>query len=145
MANWRETAKITSISVSPIAFAVDFNKRVGPGRWPDVGFGKGTLEYTLGLCAKISDHWYCSAVVQFWYGRDLTASTAPSLVGRNWFYDARWGPLIHHQPADGESIGLFVCAGNCRDHPDGAGSSVHERSNIQFIPWVNHGSAFYSY
>ena len=146
MATYAETAKITSIAITPNAFEVDFNKRLGAGHWPDVGFGpKGALEYTLGMCAKISNHWYCAAVVQFWYGRDLAASTPPSLVGRNWFYDARWGALIHHQPADGESIGLYACAGNCRDKPDGSGSSVHERTNIQFIPWTNHGSAFYSY
>ena len=47
LANWAQTAKITSVVFTPSAFLVDFDKREGPGRWPDTPFGDGSLEYTL--------------------------------------------------------------------------------------------------
>lgn len=143
---WAQTANITSVEFTGSAFLVDFDKRDGPGRWPDVPFGDGSLEYTLGMCLNISGQWDCSAPVQFWFGRDLAASGPPSEVGINWFYDpARWGPMTGHQPADGETVGLFVCAGNCRLHRDGSGSIVRERSNVAFVPWSNHGGSSFTF
>ena len=47
-ANWAETAKITSVQFFPDSFWVDFDRRTGPDRWPDMPFGDGSLEYTLG-------------------------------------------------------------------------------------------------
>src|SRR5581483_2068207 len=88
--SWPETAHITSVNFTVDAFLVDFDKRDSPDRWPDTPFGDGSLQYTLGLCGNRNGTWMCSAVVQFWYGRDLGASTPPSYVGQNWFYDARW-------------------------------------------------------
>jgi len=142
-ASWTENSTITSIIFSPDAFQVDFDRRTGANRYGDVGFGSGSLQYTLGGCFNISGHWYCSAVVQFWYGRELTASTPPSYVGRNWFYDGRWGPLLGHQPDDNELVGLFICPGNCRDVTDGSRSIAKERSNIALVPWVNNGFVTY--
>ena len=147
LATWGETAKITSISFNPDSFLVDFDKRDGPDRWPDTPFGDagGSLEYTLGMCLNINGHWYCSAVVQFWYGRELTASAPPSDVHQAWFYDVRWGAMQQYQPADGETVGIFVCAGNCRNNTAGDNSYVKERSNVQFVPWSNGGGADYSF
>lgn len=135
MAHWCVTAAITSVQFTGSAFLVDFNRRLGANRWPDSPFGSGSLEYTLGMCANRSGHWACSAVVQFWYGRDLAASGAPSQVATNWFYDARWGSLFHYQPQTGEQVGLFVCAGNCRG-TNGI-SLVHERSAVKLVTWQN--------
>ncbi len=57
----------------------------------------------------------------------------------NWFYAAdRWGPLATHQPAPGETIGLFICAGDCRDGVS-AYSPVHERSNVVLFQLPNPG------
>jgi hypothetical protein len=145
LANWAETAKITSVHFSPIAFEVDFDRRNGPDRWGDTPFGSGSLQYTLGMCLNIGGHWYCSGVVQFWFGRELTASTPPAYVGRNWFYDARWGPMNGYQPADGELVGLFVGAGNLRDKPNGDGSYFKERSNVAFVTWQNGGDTTYTF
>src|SRR6185437_2649344 len=39
LASWAQTATITSIQFTSDAFLVDFDKRTGPGRWPDVPFG----------------------------------------------------------------------------------------------------------
>ena len=145
---WAETAHVTSVVFTPDAFLVDFDRRDGPGRWPDSPFGSGSLEYTLGMCGDLNhdNHWYCSAVVQFWYGRGLDASTPPWNVATAWFYDpARWGPMTGYQPQDNETVALFVCQGNCRNDNSGLGSTVHERSDAALVPWTNEGGTSYSF
>jgi hypothetical protein len=134
LASWARTATITSIAFGPGVFAVDFSKRTGPGRWPDVPFGApgDSLQYTLGMCLSIGGRWYCSAALQYWYGRDPEASSA---IARDWFYDARWGPMAGYQPGQGELVGIFVGAGNLRGVTDGSGSLVRERSNVVLLPW----------
>jgi hypothetical protein len=130
--SWAETATITSVTFTDNAFLVDFDKRDGPGRWPDVGFGSGSLEYTLGMCVNIQGEWNCSATVQFWYGRDLEASGRPDQIGINWWYDQRWGHLLGYQPSCGETVGIYVGAGNLRD----SGNVIaKERSNILLMPF----------
>jgi hypothetical protein len=135
---WAETATITSINFTDVAFEVDFDKRDGPDRWPDAGFGAGGVEYTLGLCVNINGVWNCSATVQFWYGRELSASGRPDQIGLNWWYDRRWGDLLGYQPAPGEIVGVFVAAGNLRD----SGNVItKERSKVVLIPWETSYSA----
>jgi len=129
LASWPETAKITSINFTGDAILVDFDKRTGPGLWPESDFG---VQYTLGMCFNLSKQWYCSAVIQFWTGRDLEASGRPNEIGQNWYYDRRWGPMSGHQPSNGESIGIFVGQGNLRDN---GGSSLKERSNVVIMPF----------
>lgn len=129
LASWAETARITSVVFTGDAILVDFDKRQGPGSWPESDFG---IQYTLGMCFNLNQHWYCSAAIQFWIGRDLEASGRPSEIAANWFYDARWGPMAGHQPAIGEQIGIFVGQGNLRDS---GGSSFHERSNVVIMPF----------
>ena len=149
---WDQTAKITSVEFSDDAFQVDFDRRDGPNRWPDLQFAPGsdgTLQYTLGMCLEIprqSGSWYCSAVVQFWYGRELTASTPPSYVGQNWFYDSkRWGPMAGDQPQDGETVALFVGTGNLRNQLSNDCPQVCERSNFQLVTWQNYGDKLYEF
>ena len=129
LASWAETTKITSINFTGDAILVDFDKRLGPGNWPESDFG---VQYTLGMCLNINKHWYCSAVVQFWTDRDLEASGRPNEIALNWFYDGRWGPMVGHQPANGEQVGIFVGQGNLRDI---GRSSLHERSNVVVMPF----------
>jgi hypothetical protein len=130
--SWAETAAITSVEFTDDAILVDFDKRDGPGRWPDVGFGGGALEYTLGMCVNIQGTWNCSATIQFWYGRDLAASGLPSYIAANWWYDTRWGALQGYQPTCGETVGIYVAAGNLRD----SGNVIaKERSNIVLMPF----------
>jgi hypothetical protein len=145
-ASWAETAKVTSVVFTPDAFLVDFDKRDSPDRWPDTPFGTGSLEYTLGMCVNLSNHWFCSAVVQFWYGRELSASGRPDEIGLNWFYDpARWGPIAGYQPNEGETVGLFACAGNCRNNDAGDRSYVKERTNLALVPWTMQGGTSYTF
>jgi hypothetical protein len=130
--SWAETSAITSVEFTDSAILVDFDRRDGPGRWPDVGFGDGALEYTLGMCVNISGEWNCSATVQFWYGRDLAASGRPDEIGINWWYDQRWGHLLGYQPACGETVGIYAAAGNLRD----SGNVIaKERTNIVLMPF----------
>jgi len=130
--SWAEAATITSIDFTDSAILVDFDRRDGPDRWPDVGFGSGALEYTLGMCVNIQGEWNCSATVQFWYGRDLEASGRPDEIGINWWYDQRWGHLLGYQPSCGETVGIYVGAGNLRD----SGNVIaKERSNIVLMPF----------
>jgi hypothetical protein len=130
--SWAETSAITYVQFTDDAILVDFDKRDGPGRWPDVGFGSGALEYTLGMCVNIQGTWNCSATIQFWYGRDLEASGLPSYIAANWWYDTRWGALQGYQPSCGETVGIYAAAGNLRD----SGNVIaKERTNIVLMPF----------
>jgi hypothetical protein len=130
--SWAETSRVTSIVFTDDAILVDFDKRDGPDRWPDVGFGSGALEYTLGMCVNIQGTWNCSATIQFWYGRDLEASGLPSYIAANWWYDSRWGALQGYQPVCGETVGIYAAAGNLRD----SGNVIaKERTNIVLMPF----------
>jgi hypothetical protein len=130
--SWAETSAITYVQFTDDAILVDFDKRDGPDRWPDVGFGSGALEYTLGMCVNIQGTWNCSATIQFWYGRDLEASGLPSYIAANWWYDTRWGALKGYQPSCGETVGIYAAAGNLRD----SGNVIaKERTNIVLMPF----------
>jgi hypothetical protein len=92
------------------------------------------------MCVNIVGQWHCSAVVQFWYGRDLDASAPPSNVGFEWFYDAgRWGPMHSYQPAEGETVGIFVAAGDLRNNHYSLATCprVCEISDVVLLPFTN--------
>jgi hypothetical protein len=133
IASWAQTARMTSIDFNGDSFSFDFDKRDGPGKWPEVQFGSdGSLQYTVGMCLNINGQWYCSAALQYWDGRDPSATAQ---IARDWFYDPiRWGPLAGHQPAPGELVAIFVVQGNVR----GANSSNRERSDFVFMPFGGH-------
>jgi hypothetical protein len=134
LASWPETASITRIDFGS-HLVVDFDKRTGPGRWPDVPFGipGDSLQYTLGMCLNVSSRWHCSAVIHFWFGRALEDGGPPSNIALDWFYDqARWGAMAGHQPAQGEQVGIFAAAGNLRDN---GLSIVKERTNVVLLPF----------
>ena len=135
LASWNVSTAITSVNIGGGGISVQFSKKDGSGRWPDVtppGW-TGPLEYTLGMCLNIGGQWDCSAVVQAWNGADPLGGP-PSQIGLNWFYDPiRWGPMTGHQPASGETIGIFVCEGDCRNNTKGDLSPLRERSNIVLV------------
>jgi hypothetical protein len=133
LASWPQTATITSI-IFDYALLVDFDARTGANgvaQWPEAGFGAGGIQYSLGLCGNINNHWYCSAPIEFWTGRPIDSAGDPYAIARNWFYDARWGALKGYQPATGELVGIFVAQGNLRNY----GNSYKERSNVVLVPW----------
>ena len=138
MGEWPETARITNVSFGSGRVVVDFDRRASGDRWPESSFGDGgpgTVQYTLGLCAKLGDgKYYCSAVIQFWFGRDLDQGGGVNLISADWYYDVRWGALMGYQPKAGERVGIFVGQGNLRDNTAGF-NTYKERSNVQFVNW----------
>jgi len=135
LARWPITTAISLLDLRSNGVRVDFSKKNGPGRWPDIippGWD-GSLQYTLGMVLNIGGQYYASAPVEFWNGLDYSGGP-PSQYALNWFYDpARWAPMTSHQPQPGEQIGFFVCAGDCRNTPDGSRSPVKERSNVVVV------------
>jgi hypothetical protein len=146
---WPIGAKITLVEFTGSSMRVDFDRREGADRWPDVvppGFS-GALQYTLGMCRQIAGEWHCSAVVQFWYGRSLDDTAPPSRFWREWWYDgARWGPLASNPPVEGEIVGVFVAAGDLRQRQFSQATCprVCEVSNVALVPFTE-GYARYEY
>jgi hypothetical protein len=150
LGSWATTARITYIQFRSDAMIVDFDKR---SVWPNLPFNPGDppdpsgggIQYTLGLCFNISGHWYCSAAIQFWQGRDLEAAGTPTSIPTNWFYDSRWGPMNGYMPAQGETIGFFVVAGNVRNLLDSSLAAVKERSGIVLVPFDRGNGTVYTF
>ncbi len=146
---WPIGARITYLEFTGFSLRVDFDRRDGPNRWPDVvppGWD-GSLQYTLGLCRNIVGEWHCSAVVQFWHGRDLDQTAPASRFWREWWYDsARWGPLASVRPEEGEMVGVFVAAGDLRQRAFTRNSCprVCEVSNVVMVPFTS-GYAKYEF
>jgi hypothetical protein len=143
--NWPETAQITALTLGPTGISIDFTKRFGAGSWPDIipkNF-TGYIEFTLGMALKIDGQWYCSAPIEFWRDRDIGGGP-PQDYALNWFYEpARWAPMTYHQPAVGETIGIFVVAGDMRG--TNATESVPERSNVVLVPMPGPGGASFTF
>jgi hypothetical protein len=155
LADWPVTTLITDVEFQYMGqdgVHVEFSKQDGAGSWPDVtppGW-TGPLEYTLGFVENIGGQWYGSAAVQFWRGLAASGGNVAEdtvsmgqcaafgmgstcQVAKNWYYDGRWGNLAGYQPSTGETIGVFVVAGNVRGVTDGSQSPVQERSNVVLV------------
>lgn len=147
LASWPVTTSLQVVDIRPDGVSVQFSKKDGAGRWPDVvppGWS-GALQYTLGMCLTIDGRWYCSAVVEFWHGLEVSGGP-PGDFAKNWFYDPiRWSPMTGHQPAVGETIGFFVCAGDCRNNSTGALSPAKERSNVVLVPMPGSSGGTYRF
>jgi len=142
LGTWPVGARITYLEFTGFSMRVDFDRREGANRWPDVvppGWA-GALQYTLGLCRNISGQWHCSAVVPFWHGRSLDDSAPAGRFWREWWYDgARWGPLASVRPQEGETVGVFVAAGDLRGREFTRASCprVCEVSNVVMVPFTS--------
>lgn len=148
--NWGESAQISQIKIGATGIHVELNNG-RPDSWPDTADrpGMGPLLYSLGIAENIGGKWYASAPIQLWRGlqesggditqQDVGDGTGRGQIQANWFYDsARWGLLASRNPKPGEIIGIFVCAGDCRDS-NPSFSPVHERSDIVLIKLPNPG------
>jgi hypothetical protein len=151
LADWPVTTTLTEVDFGD-GVHLAFSKQDGADRWPDVtppGW-MGPLQYTLGMAECIDGQWYASAVIEFWYGLDASGGNIglDNQVAMNWYYDAgRWGMLAGRQPAPGETIGIFVAAGNLRNitSDDPAQSPVMERSNVVLVPMPDANGATHSF
>lgn len=141
VANWAITTTITGMDFRGDGVRVDFSKKDGPGRWPDVvppGWD-GPLQYTLWMVVYIDGRWYTSGGAEYWYGLDRQGGS-PNEFAYNWYYSpAVWGPLANHQPANGERVGFFVTAGDARAKDV---RTVNERSNVVALPFPSGGGYF---
>lgn len=147
---WPMTAHVNYVEFTGFSMRVDFDKRTGPGKWPNLippGF-QGPLQYTLGMCRFLQNQWHCSAVVQFWEGRDLDDTSPPSRFWREWWYDGqRWGPLADTVgPAEGEIVGIFVGAGDLRfrSYTRATCPNFCEISDVAMVPFTS-GYAKYEF
>jgi hypothetical protein len=138
LASWPVTSAITRLDIRSSGVHAEFSAQ---NSWPNVrppGWS-GDLQWTLGMCLNLGGTWHCSAVVEFWHGL-YEGGGPPSGYARDWFYDPiRWGPMANHQPARGEIIGFFGCAGDCRNNTRGDLSPVKERTNIVLVPMPDDG------
>lgn len=149
---WPATAQITRVHFEMGGWLVEFDHRRGPSAWPDVrtpGWGDqtktcaesadGCLQYTLGLCRKMTPSWVCSSVVQFWHDRleqeGVMAGAPPNEIGKEWFYDGRWGALAGWQPALGEEVGVYLQAGDGRNTTVAFPGTVPQRTAARLIRW----------
>jgi hypothetical protein len=138
------TTLITTLDIRSDGALVEFSKKDGAGRWPDVtppGWD-GAIQYTLWMVENINGRWYTSGGVEYWYGLSRQGGP-PSQYGRNWYYSADvWGPLANRQPGVGEQVGFFVTAGDARAKDI---TIVRERSNVVLVPFPSDGGAVFSY
>ncbi len=141
--SWPMTTRLTQIDLRSEGVHLEFDKKDGQDRWPDnVTPGwSGSLQYSIGLCERLDGLWHCAAPIEVWYGLAVTGgpiqnqqvTCSQGYVGQiacNWFYDVRWGAMNGYQPKPGEEIGIFVVAGDARNHFN----PVQERSNIVVFP-----------
>jgi hypothetical protein len=133
VASWPATATITSISFRSDGVAVEFTKKNGAGRWPDVippGWD-GPIQYTLWIAMNIGGRWHTCGTIEYWFGLGASGGdvTRNNQIAANWTYQC--GPMAR-QPAPGESVGFFVTAGDQRLKDVAA---THERSNTIVVPF----------
>ena len=142
--SWPTTATITHIAVDPTNLRIDFTKRDGPTRWPDVrpAGWTGDIAYTVWLFVQVNGQWVGSGFIQMWHGRDGVGD-APSDFSTNWYYGTRWSPMQVHGPLTAsDRIGLMVTTGNAR-HSEGP-YGLHERSNLVIISGADTGDYLFS-
>jgi hypothetical protein len=144
VASWPVTASLNALDFQASGVAVQFSKKDGSGRWPDVlppGWD-GMLQYTLWMVVNVNGQWYTSGGVEYWYGLGRNGGP-PSEFARNWYYSqAVWGALATRQPNVGEQVGFFVTAGDARAKDVRA---VSERSNVVMVPFPSNAGAYYPF
>lgn len=149
VADWPISCTITRLEFRADGVYVEFAKKDGDGRWPDItppGWD-GPLQYTLGFVELIDGQWHGSAAMQYWYGLDVQGGNVAidNQVAINWYYDGRWGEMAGYQPALGETIGVFVVAGNLRGVTDGSQSPVQERTDVVVVPFPGADGAVHDF
>jgi len=141
VANWPIAAQITGMDFTGNGLRIDFTKKDGGNRWPDVvppGWD-GPLQYTVWMVVNIGGRWYTSGGVEYWYGLQYSGGPV-SQFAYNWYYNPQvWGPLANHQPANGEQVGFFVTAGDERVKDV---TRVRERSQVVVLPFPSGGGYF---
>jgi hypothetical protein len=143
---WPVTTAITRVDVRPSGFHLEFAKRSGAGRWPDVvppGW-EGPIAFTVWLGAQVNGQWHVAASLNVWleegdgsYGGPVAD---PVQYASNLYY---LDPALQgHTPQVGEAIALFVTAGAQR----GVNAFlVAERSAVITFPMPGPAGATYTF
>jgi hypothetical protein len=150
VASWPATAQISRVEVRPDGLHIEFSKRTGADRWPDVtppGWD-GPIQFTVWLGAQVNGRWHLAASMNVWYGEGEGSGggvyagpvTDPSQYPKNLYYldDALKG----HTPEVGESLALFVTAGAQRGLNAFA---VAERSDVVLFTMPGPNGAAFNY
>jgi hypothetical protein len=144
VANWPVTTRIRVLDFRGDGLFVDFDKKEGAGRWPDVtppGWD-GPIQYTMWMVVNHGGRWYTSGGVEYWHGLSRQGGP-PSQYAANWYYSPQvWGVLASHQPAVGEQVGFFVTAGDQRVKDVRA---VTERSNVVMVSFPSDAGGYYPF
>lgn len=133
IADWAQTTDISQLDVRPSGLHIEFSKKDGPDRWPDVippGW-TGPIQYTIWFGALVNGAPTFAACLNWWHGRSDNESgpvTDPQHYPRNLWYlnDALKG----HAPSVGETLGCFLTAGAARGIAGNYATAVRERSNV---------------
>jgi hypothetical protein len=140
VAIWPVTTKITALDFTAQGVRVEFDKKDGPNRWPDVrpcckedgSAWDGDIQYTLWIAMQIGGRWYTNGPIEYWHGLDRSGGNilaGGEQIAINWTYDCG---VMKRQPAPGELVGFFVTAGDQRKKDY---FKVHERSNVIVVPF----------
>jgi len=147
IASWPITERITSIEFGPYgprAGVTLIADPVLPESWKVYLDANGdNFQYTVWAVVNVGGRWYTSGFIQMWQGRANTGAPILTDFAQNWAYDARWGPMMGHQPAPGELMGFFISAGNARGIYDV--TSARERSNVVVVPVPAGDTGFFSW
>jgi len=136
---WPVTAALTRLECRADGVHVEFSKKDGPDRWPDVqphnpdgspwvnpDGTPGLIQYTLWLGMWVAGAWHVAGLIEYWH--ELNASGGNIVendqIRMNWTYDC--GPMAR-QPVPGERVAFFVTAGSARKKD---AWKVHERSQV---------------
>lgn len=129
---WPVSAELERVNITIAGVQVDFTKRRGADRWPDVRPPNwdGDLQYTLWIVVNIGGHWFTTGCIEYWASLEFAGGdiTQPGQLPKNWYFHAP--EMAGHQPAVGEWIGFFVTAGDQRV------KDVHDvaaRSNVVLV------------
>lgn len=142
--NWPITTTLTALEFREKGVYVEFPKKDGPNRWPDVNpkladgtpwtnpdGSLGMIQYTLWIGMNIGGTWHVSAQMEYWHDLDANGGnvTLDNQIAKNWTYDC---DEMARQPAPGEPVAFFVTAGDQRKKDVWA---VHERSQVAIVPF----------
>lgn len=141
--NWPITAALTRLECRADGVHVEFSKKDGAGRWPDVipeGW-TGPIQYTLWLGMRIAGEWHVAGLIEFWHGLDASGGNVvrDDQIAKNWTYDC--GPMAR-QPLPGERVAFFVTAGDQRKKD---AFLVHERSQVVTVPFPGSVPAVFAF
>lgn len=128
------TSRITALRFSPGNIHLQHTKA---GQWTPVDIGGALQESTLWVFFRINGQWYATGGERWRPSQTDKALSAPSAIGRGWFYNANWAPMTGYVPRPGETVGFMVVAGSTRAD---SRTPVRERSPILLIPFPADGT-----